>query len=152
MDDLLPIECLSIRHACRPLVSGVSLSVAAGERVGLIGESGSGKSLTALAAIGVTGGLLAAAAARAGDDGVAATLDILIAFPTLLLAMLIVAASDGTSLGTAILTIGIASSSIVARLTRILARRVLAMDYITAARVSGTGWLGIVRIHVLPNI
>jgi peptide/nickel transport system permease protein len=103
-------------------------------------------------AIGVTIGLLAAFASRAVDDVLAATLDILIAFPTLLLAMLIVAASDGASLGTAILAIGIASSSIVARLTRILARRVLAMDYITAARVSGTGWLGIVRIHVLPNI
>ena len=104
------------------------------------------------AAIGVTIGLLAAFASRTVDDVLAATLDILIAFPTLLLAMLIVAASDGASLGTAIFAIGIASSSIVARLTRILARRVLAMDYITAARVSGTGWLGIVRIHVLPNI
>lgn len=104
------------------------------------------------AAVGVTVGLLAAFATRAVDDVLAATLDILIAFPTLLLAMLIVAASDGASLGTAILAIGVAASSIVARLTRILARRVLAMDYITAARVSGTGWLGIVRIHVLPNI
>jgi peptide/nickel transport system permease protein len=104
------------------------------------------------ASIGVTIGLLAAFASRTVDDILAATLDILIAFPTLLLAMLIVAASDGSSLGTAIFAIGIAASSIVARLTRILARRVLAMDYITAARVSGTSWLGIVRIHVLPNI
>ena len=104
------------------------------------------------ATIGVTIGLLAAFASRTVDDVLAATLDILIAFPTLLLAMLIVAASDGASLGTAILAIGIAASSIVARLTRILARRVLAMDYITAARVSGTGWLGVIRIHVLPNI
>ena len=53
MEDLLRIENLTIRHAGRPLVSNVSLSVAAGERVGLIGESGSGKSLTALAAIGL---------------------------------------------------------------------------------------------------
>lgn len=104
------------------------------------------------AALGVTIGLLAAFASRTVDDVLAATLDILIAFPTLLLAMLIVAASDGANLGTAILAIGIAASSIVARLTRILARRVLAMDYITAARVSGTGWLGVIRIHVLPNI
>ncbi|WP_370674148.1 ABC transporter permease [Pleomorphomonas sp. PLEO] len=108
--------------------------------------------VTIAAAIGVTVGMLAAFASRAVDDVLAATLDILIAFPTLLLAMLIVAASDGASLGTAIFAIGIAASSIVARLTRILAKRVLAMDYITAARVSGTSWLGIVRIHVLPNI
>ena len=104
------------------------------------------------ASIGVTVGLLAAFASRAVDDVLAATLDILIAFPTLLLAMLIVAASDGASLGTAILAIGVAASAIVARLTRILARRVLAMDYVTAARVAGTSWIGIVRIHVLPNI
>lgn len=108
--------------------------------------------VTIAAAIGVTLGMLAAFASRTIDDVLAATLDILIAFPTLLLAMLIVAASDGASLGTAIFAIGIAASAIVARLTRILARRVLAMDYITAARVSGTSWLGIVRIHVLPNI
>ncbi|WP_370674147.1 ATP-binding cassette domain-containing protein [Pleomorphomonas sp. PLEO] len=53
MADLLRIENLSISHAGRRLVSGVSLGLAAGERVGLIGESGSGKSLTALAAIGL---------------------------------------------------------------------------------------------------
>ncbi|WP_026790429.1 ATP-binding cassette domain-containing protein [Pleomorphomonas oryzae] len=53
MADLLNIENLTIHHARQPLVSGVSLSLAAGERVGLIGESGSGKSLTALAAIGL---------------------------------------------------------------------------------------------------
>ena len=44
------------------------------------------------------------------------------------------------------------SRPIVARLTRILAKRVLLMDYITAARISGTSWPGIVFQHVLPNI
>ncbi|MBO1027483.1 ABC transporter permease [Ochrobactrum sp. SD129] len=104
------------------------------------------------AVIGVTIGILAAFATQTLDDMLAATLDILIAFPTLLLAMLIVASSDGASLSTAILAIGIAASAIVARLTRILAKRVLAMDYVTASRISGTSWLGVVRIHVLPNI
>lgn len=102
--------------------------------------------------IGITIGLIAAFASKTLDDILAAGLDILIAFPTLLLAMLIVASSDGASLGTAIVAIGIANSAIVARLTRILAKRVLAMDYITAARISGTSWLGVVAIHILPNI
>lgn len=102
--------------------------------------------------IGVTTGVLAAFATRTLDDVLAAALDILIAFPTLLLAMLIVASSDGASLWTAIVAIGIAGSAIVARLTRVLAKRILSMDYITAARISGTSWPGIVRNHVLPNI
>jgi peptide/nickel transport system permease protein len=104
------------------------------------------------AAIGVTLGVLAAFATRTLDDALAATLDILIAFPTLLLAMLVVAASDGASLGAAIVALGIAISAIVARLTRILAKRVLEMDYITAARTSGTSWVRIVFEHLLPNI
>ena len=104
------------------------------------------------ALIGVTLGVLAAFATRLLDDALAATLDILIAFPTLLIAMLVVAASDTASLGSAILALGIALSAIVARLTRILAKRVLVMDYITAARTSGTSWLGIVFQHVLPNL
>lgn len=104
------------------------------------------------AAIGVTLGIIAAFATRTLDDALAATLDILIAFPTLLLAMLVVAAGDGASLGSAIIALGVAISAIVARLTRILAKRVLEMDYITAARTSGTSWLAIVFIHLLPNI
>lgn len=102
--------------------------------------------------IGITLGLLAAFAERWFDDALAASLDILIAFPTLLVAMLVVAASSEASLGTAILALGIALSAVVARLTRILAKRVLLMDYITAARVSGSSWPSIVARHILPNI
>ncbi|WDR07095.1 ABC transporter permease [Devosia rhodophyticola] len=104
------------------------------------------------AAIGVTIGVLAAFATRLLDDALAAAFDILIAFPTLLLAMLVVAASDTASLWSAILALGIALSAIVGRLTRILAKRVLQMDFITAARTSGTSWPRIVVIHILPNI
>ena len=104
------------------------------------------------ATIGVGLGVLAAFATRLADDVMAATLDILIAFPTLLLAMLVVAASDSASLWTAILALGLAISAIVARLTRILAKRVLRQDYIVASRTSGTSWAGVVFRHVLPNI
>jgi peptide/nickel transport system permease protein len=103
------------------------------------------------ALIGVTVGMLAAFAGRWLDDTISAVLDIIIAFPVLLLAMLIVAA-QGASLGTAILAIGLAMSAVVARLTRVLAKRVLAQQFVTAARTSGTSWAGIVGRHVLPNI
>lgn len=120
-----------------------------GSRIAILVGTGA---VTIGAAIGVTLGVIAAFATRTLDDALAATLDILIAFPTLLLAMLVVAAGDGASLGSAIIALGVAVSAIVARLTRILTKRVLEMDYITAARTSGTSWLAIVFIHLLPNI
>ncbi|BES86104.1 peptide ABC transporter permease [Pectobacterium araliae] len=120
-----------------------------GARVALL--TGGGAVMVGLA-IGVTLGLLSAFASRTLDDVLAVVLDILIAFPTLLLAMLIVASGDGASLGSAIVALGIAISAIIARLTRILTKQVLRMDYITAARTSGSSWGSIIFRHILPNI
>lgn len=103
-------------------------------------------------AIGTVVGVASAFARRSLDDAFAAALDILIAFPTLLLAMLVVAASETASLGTAILAIGLAMSAIIARLVRILTKRVIAQDYIVAARCSGLGWGRVILNHILPNI
>lgn len=103
------------------------------------------------ALVGIALGLLAAFATKWLDDTLSAVLDILIAFPTLLLAMLIVAA-QGASSATTIIAIGLAMSAVVARLTRVLAKRVLAQQYVTAARTSGTSLAGIIVRHILPNI
>jgi peptide/nickel transport system permease protein len=103
------------------------------------------------ALIGITVGLIAAFAVSWVDDTISAALDVVIAFPVLLLAMLIVAA-QGASLGSVILAIGLAMSAIVARLTRVLTKRVLSEQFVTAARTSGTRWPGIVVRHILPNI
>ncbi len=119
-----------------------------GARIALI----VGTCAVAIAALlGTIIGLLAAFARPWVDDTLSAGLDVVIAFPVLLLAMLVVAV-QGASLWSAVLAIGLAMSAVVARLTRILARRVLQEQYITAARTSGTGVLGIVFQHVLPNI
>lgn len=108
-------------------------------------------SVAIAAVVGIFLGLAAAVAARWVDDAISSLLDIAIAFPTLLLAMLIVA-WRGASLESAILAIGLAGAAIIARLTRITTTRVLALDFVTAARTSGTGTLGIVGRHVLPNV
>nr|WP_274636388.1 ABC transporter permease [Microbacterium bovistercoris] len=119
-----------------------------GARIALLAGAGS----AALGGVlGIVLGLAAAFAQRWFDDAIAAVLDVLIAFPALLLAMLVVAAR-GATLGSAILAIGLACSAIVARLTRILAKRVLTQQYVTAARTSGTRWPGIIFQHILPNI
>ncbi|MEU4192556.1 ABC transporter ATP-binding protein [Kribbella sp. NPDC026611] len=53
MSDVLTVRELSVRVRDKALVSDVDLTVGPGERVGLIGESGSGKSLTALSILGL---------------------------------------------------------------------------------------------------
>ncbi len=108
-------------------------------------------SVAIAAVVGIVVGLVAAVAGRVVDDAVSSLLDIAIAFPTLLLAMLIVA-WRGASLESAVLAIGLAGSAVIARLTRVSAVRVLSRDFVTAARTSGTGMLGIVWHHVLPNV
>lgn len=50
---LLDVHGLEIRTRSRTLVHAVDLTMERGERVGLIGESGSGKSMTALAIMGL---------------------------------------------------------------------------------------------------
>ena len=50
---LVEIENLTISFDGRPAVSGLSLEIERGDRFGVIGESGSGKSLTALAVSGL---------------------------------------------------------------------------------------------------
>src|SRR5437660_2803792 len=50
---LLEITDLTVRFGHKTVVDGVGFALGHGERLGMIGESGSGKSLTALAAIGL---------------------------------------------------------------------------------------------------
>lgn len=103
------------------------------------------------AVVGITLGLVAAIADRWLDDAISSLLDIAIAFPTLLLAMLIVA-WRGASMESAILAIGLAGAAVIARLTRVATTRVLAQDFITASRTSGTGRLRLIWLHVVPNV
>ena len=119
-----------------------------GARIALLVGTGS---VLIAAVLGIAVGLVAAFSRPWIDDTVSAWLDVVIAFPVLLLAMLIVAV-QGSSIWSVILAIGLGMSAVVARLTRILTKRVLQQQFITAARTSGTGLWGIVFGHVLPNI
>ncbi|GHV78132.1 ABC transporter permease [Spirochaetia bacterium] len=111
-----------------------------------------GFSATLIAAVfGILIGILVAWLPQWADNAGASFLDTLIAFPTLLLAMLI-GATQGRSMWTAIISIGIACSSVIARLTRILVKQVMSKWFFISAKTSGTGNTAITFIHILPNI
>src|SRR5262250_283634 len=76
--------------------------------------------------------------------------DMLMAFPTLLLALIIVTALGGTLLNE-ILAIGIALTPNYVRLSRSLALTIREQDYIMAARAVGSGQLRVMALHVFPN-
>lgn len=101
--------------------------------------------------IGVSVGIATGFARKYVDGFAASTLDILIAFPTLLVAMLLVA-SIGASLQSAIIAISLGIAAALARITRTLTKRVVALDFITAARISGGSRMQIAFTHILPNI
>lgn len=119
-----------------------------GARIALMVGLGS---VAIAAVLGVIIGLVAALATSWVDDAISAFIDVAIAFPVLLTAMLIVALQP-PSLGSAIVAIGLAMSAVVARIARILAKRVASAQFVTAARTSGTSTWGIVWRHLLPNM
>lgn len=102
----------------------------------------------------VVGGGLGLAAAYLGgwaDRLIMRAMDVLLAFPIILLAIGVLAVLGPGSVNTA-LAIGIVYTPIFARLARGPALTVLSWDYVTAARaLGGSGWRVVLR-HVAPNI
>ena len=76
--------------------------------------------------------------------------DMLLAFPTLLLALIIVTALGGT-LFNEIMAIGVALTPNFVRLARSLTLTIRENDYIMAARAIGSGQLRVMARHVFPN-
>ncbi|WP_292832362.1 ABC transporter permease [Microbacterium sp.] len=101
--------------------------------------------------IGLALAALGALTARWVREGVAVLVDILIAFPVLLIAMMISAVWGG-SLWVVIVSVGIGFGVNIARVTRPELRRVLHSDFVLAGQASGlTPWQNLWR-HLLPNV
>lgn len=88
--------------------------------------------------------------ARWVREGTAVLLDILVAFPTLLTAMLLTAVAGG-SLGVVVVSVGLSFGVTIARVARGEIRRIARSDYVTAARASGVGGAGVLFRHLVPN-
>jgi peptide/nickel transport system permease protein len=120
----------------------------AGSRTTVIVAVGAGLVATV---IGLALAALGALTRRWVREAVAVTVDILIAFPVLLIAMMISAVWGG-SLWVVIWAVGIGFGVNIARVTRPELRRVLQSDFVLAGRASGlTPAQNLVR-HLLPNV
>lgn len=101
----------------------------------------------------LTGGLIGAVAAYAGgwvDNVLMRIMDVMMAFPSLLLAIAIVAVL-GTGLINALLAIGIVSIPRYARLVRSTVLQVRELEYVQAARALGGTGVHVLFFRILPN-
>jgi peptide/nickel transport system permease protein len=101
--------------------------------------------------VGTTIGLLAGYFGGGADNLLMRLMDIMLAFPSLLLAIAIVTAA-GASLINALFAIGIVSVPIYARLTRASVLATKETDYVTASRALGESSSGIITRRIMPNI
>ena len=107
---------------------------------------------TALAFI--IGGILGLAAAIARgwlEQLMSRTVDVLMAIPSLIFALVLLSIF-GSTVTNLIIIIAVLDSTRVFRLTRAVSINVVVMDYVEAARLRGEGLVWIMRREILPNI
>lgn len=96
-------------------------------------------------------GTLAALAGRWVDFGVNRILEVLFAFPGLLLALVFIAIF-GTGIVTSTIAVGLATAPGYARIIRSQTLSVRSSGYVEAARVLGRSTGTILRRHIVPNV
>jgi dipeptide transport system permease protein len=102
------------------------------------------------ALVGIVLGLIAGFFGGILDTFIMRMMDILLAFPSLLLALALVAIL-GPSLTNAMIAIAIVQQPHYVRLTRASVMAEKTKDYVTAARVAGVGPLRLMVMTILPN-
>ena len=101
-------------------------------------------------AIGMSAGFLAAALRGWVDQAMSRTVDILMAFPSLILALLVISVM-GPSIPVLIAVIALIDATRVFRLSRAVAMDIEVMEYVEAARVRGEKLVWVMRSEILPN-
>jgi ABC-type dipeptide/oligopeptide/nickel transport system permease subunit len=127
--DILSRAIYGLRTSLFVSIVAVAISVGVGSAVGIL--------------CGYRGGAVDAALMR--------LMDALLSFPTLVLA-LVIAVSLGPSLRNTIFAIGVVGIPGFSRLVRAQTQRIMGMEYVTAAKVTGSGPLRISAVHIVPNI
>lgn len=103
------------------------------------------------AVIGIALAALGSLTTRWVRESAAVGIDILVAFPTLLIAVML-AAVFGGSIAVVIVAVGIGFGFNIARVSRGEIRRVYRADYVIAAQAAGAGPVRTLTRHILPNI
>ncbi len=100
--------------------------------------------------VGIIGGFFAAVIGRWVDQLLSRVVDIMMAFPTLIFALMALSVL-GTSIPVLIVVIALLDSTRVYRLSRALAMDINVMDFVEVARLRGEGIWWVMRHEVLPN-
>ena len=101
-------------------------------------------------AAGLSGAFLIGRSGRVLDEGLTRSMDVISAFPAILLAMLVVTFT-GPGVWNIALAIGIAGIPLYARVVRAQTFVVTRADYVAHAAVYGRSRWAVLREHVLPN-
>lgn len=101
--------------------------------------------------IGVPMGLVAGYAGGKVDSLLMRLVDLMLSFPSILLAIVLVTAFGGASLQSLVLSVGIVGIPQFARQTRGEVLSLREQEYVLSARALGLGHMRILLRHVLPN-
>ncbi len=106
--------------------------------------------------LGVTGGFLAAVLRGWVDQALSRLVDVLMAIPALIFALLLITAASSLFQGSAltvamIVIIAVIDSTRVFRLARAVGMNIVVMDYIEAAKLRGEGLSYLIFREILPN-
>lgn len=120
----------------------------AGSRVTVLVAVGTG---AVAALLGLTLGVLGGIGPRRARQAIAVGVDVLVAFPTVLLAMML-AAVYGSGIGVVIAALGIAFGVSIGRVLRAEFAQVAEADFVLAARAAGLSRRVILRRHLIPSV
>jgi len=102
--------------------------------------------------LGIIIGVVAAYAGGWLDETIMRLNDVALAFPQILLALLVVTAVDQPAWWMIVLLVGASHAPRVARLARGVALGIVSRDYVTAAEALGESRMRVVMAEVLPNM
>jgi peptide/nickel transport system permease protein len=102
--------------------------------------------------LGIIIGVVAAYAGGWLDEAIMRLNDVALAFPQILLALLVLTAVDQPSWWMIVLLVGASHAPRVARLARGVALGIVSRDYVTAAEALGESRLRVIMAEVLPNM